>query len=135
MTEAFKSCGKCGQIWHKRADLVRDPELILIGYQPTFADAAEGLLLFTHVARDCGTTLAIKVAEFKDLVPPHAESIKSTGTLVCPSHCLRVRDLQVCSVPCQMGWVRQLIQVLRQREVPMAALLSHELPVRVQQTA
>ena len=135
MDGAFKCCGKCLKTWRTREDLVRDSELVLIGYQPTFGEPAEGLLLFTHMTPRCGSTLAVVVGDFEDYVQTQAETMPFVGAFVCPSHCLRVHDLQACNAPCQMRWVRQLIQILRRHEVPSILPMSPILPLPVRQMA
>lgn len=135
MDGTFKCCGKCFKAWRHREDLVRDPDLILIGYQPTFGPPNDGLLLFTHVTPDCGSTLAVPVRAFEDYIRTRDDAIRLVGTSVCPGHCLRVHDLQACHVPCQMRWVRQLIQILRRHEVPMINPLSPARTSRARQRA
>ncbi|HOV98529.1 MAG TPA: hypothetical protein PK595_03025 [Bacteroidota bacterium] len=70
LTTIFKQCPLCGKIWRTSDEFLQDPELHLNGYQGSLFRLFEGrdqrgLLLFTHVAVHCGTTLAFNAEEFR----------------------------------------------------------------------
>ena len=66
----FKQCPLCGKVWNTIDEFLSDKELHLNGYQGNMKrllDGREqfGLLLFTHRAEQCGTTLAFEPSVFK----------------------------------------------------------------------
>jgi len=67
----FKRCSLCGAEWQTRDEFLADKTLKLNGYQGSLrrlrlGEMARGLLLFTHKAPGCGTTLALEAKRFKD---------------------------------------------------------------------
>ena len=67
----FKKCTLCGMVWRNREEFLQDPTLILNGYQGSLqgllsGKQKRGLLLFTHLTEECGTTLACDPSAFKD---------------------------------------------------------------------
>jgi hypothetical protein len=67
----FKRCSLCGVVWQDRDAFLSDSTLVLNGYQGNLRQLLsgrqrQGLLLFTHTAAGCGTTLAFDPTEFKD---------------------------------------------------------------------
>jgi hypothetical protein len=66
----FKRCSLCGKVWQHRDDFLNDPDLRLNGYQGNLkrlltGQQRRGLLLFTHMAAECGTTMAFDPSDFK----------------------------------------------------------------------
>lgn len=94
-----------------------DSEVALCGYQPDFSDLEKGLFLFTHRRAGCGTTLALPVHVFSDLVQRPILSPRLTGQPGCPTHCLRMNDLEPCPALCECAYVRDVMQLLR-KEAP-----------------
>jgi hypothetical protein len=113
----FKSCSCCEHRWETRDDLLEDTDVQLVGYQADFADLDRGLLLFTHLTRDCGSTMALEVGEMIDLIdtPRHARTLR--GTDDCRGHCLSVRNLGRCNAPCRNAHVRDLMHEILERQV------------------
>lgn len=70
MEQPFKRCTLCETVWNTRDEFLDDPDLRLNGYQFASRDLLRyrggGLLLFTHMRRFCGTTLALSVRKFKE---------------------------------------------------------------------
>jgi hypothetical protein len=69
-TVVFKKCPLCGKVWMTIDEFLSDKDLHLNGYQGNMKrllDGSErfGLLLFTHGAEQCGTTLAFEPSVFK----------------------------------------------------------------------
>jgi len=66
----FKRCTLCETEWASKDDFLNDPSIVLNGYQFTSKNYrsinAGGLLLFTHIHKDCGTTLALYVHSLKE---------------------------------------------------------------------
>ena len=70
----FKCCSMCQRKWETKEDFLSDPHVKLDGYQWNRKVAlvrypAGGLLIFTHLCDDCGTSLGIAASDFKDAVP------------------------------------------------------------------
>lgn len=66
----FKRCTLCAAEWETRDDFLNDDYITLDGYvylkrRVVSGVPPEGLLLFTHRAPQCGTTLAIAASRFK----------------------------------------------------------------------
>jgi hypothetical protein len=66
----FKRCSLCGKVWNHRDDFLIDPDLQLNGYQGNLkrlltGKQRRGLLLFTHMVAECGTTMAFDPSDFK----------------------------------------------------------------------
>jgi hypothetical protein len=118
MKSIFKQCGHCQKTWHSREAFVKDRELILVGFQAFFHDADEGLFLFNHAVAGCGTTVAVKAGEFKDLSPSAQHPDTVPAQVLCPGNCLRPGDLESCSVACELHWVREVLQILKHRKIP-----------------
>lgn len=110
----FKTCTVCAHRWPRIADLVRDESLYINGYQASFSDAHEGLFLVTHTVDGCGTTLAIMAGALKKLYTGPEHTFRMAFTERCPGRCLHQDDLGPCSNDCDMRWVRDVLQVLRQ---------------------
>jgi hypothetical protein len=66
----FKRCNLCGKEWHSRDEFLNDRAVVLNGYQWNVQNVhlsvgSGGLLLFTHQAEQCGTTMALSASLFK----------------------------------------------------------------------
>jgi hypothetical protein len=118
MRGIYKQCSYCQQTWRQREDMVRDPEVELIGYQAYFDQPADGLFLFTHNAAGCRTTIAVRAGDFEDYAADSAAAIPSAGAVVCPGHCLHHDNLEPCGADCEMRWVREAMRLLRRHAVP-----------------
>ncbi len=108
----FKICTCCSKPWKTLDDFLSEPELELAGYQVNFEDLKGGLFYFSHLSKDCGTTLAIPVQKFtglsnRTILAPHG---KCPGG--CPEFCLRKESLDPCPVECECVWVREIMQVI-----------------------
>jgi hypothetical protein len=69
MNDYFKQCPMCRKIWQSKEEFLADTSLRLNGHQWNRQKVlkglpARGLLLFTHTAENCWTTLAVNVADF-----------------------------------------------------------------------
>jgi hypothetical protein len=107
------TCGLCGKVWHCLDDVVADAGLELTGYQARFDDPADGLVLVTHRIFGCGTTLAFPVSVLRPLYcgPEYTERMALTDE--CSRQCLDHNLLEVCEAPCDMAWVRRVMQSIR----------------------
>jgi len=116
-TTPFKVCPNCEAVWQTMDDFLADPEMEQAGYQVNFVDLKGGLFYFTHHRDGCGTTLAIPVGKFTSL---------SARTLLaargeqpggkCPGSCVRKGDMDPCPVECECVWVREVMQVIKERK-------------------
>jgi len=113
MTPAFKTCSVCGAVWATRRDFLADPEVVLCGYQPDFEDLDRGLFLFTHDRPGCGTTFAIPVAAFADLVPRPILSARLNDPDNPPAPCCRGNGLGPCPMQCECAFVRDVLRIIR----------------------
>lgn len=114
----FKQCTLCGAVWQDLSDLVLDPEVEVHGYQAHFTDPGQGLVMVTHHAEGCGTTLAIRAYKLRDLYDGPAFEERLTGTAACEALCLDSNLLTTCSADCDMAWMREAIQWLLRHELP-----------------
>ena len=116
--ETFKTCPKCLTRWETREDFLSDSTIALNGYQADLSNLAYGLLLFTHEAPGCLTTLAVFAYQFYDLYsgPRHPE-VRAT-TPGCPRLCLNEKNLERCDVICECAFVREIIQTIRNKNKP-----------------
>ena len=112
---AYKRCGLCHATWPSLTAFLRDPSVIIEGYQASFADPAGSLFLFTH---DCGTTLSLRADLLTNLSEHPIHFIRMTSSSSCPGYCLNDRSLAPCKNECDMRWARDIIQLLRKRSFP-----------------
>ena len=66
----FKQCSMCRKEWHTREEFLADRSTTMDGYQVNRRRIEaglppEGILLFTHRTRRCGTTLGISASKFR----------------------------------------------------------------------
>ncbi len=111
-TEEFKRCTCCGQVWPAREDFLSDDNILLNGYQANFKDPARGLFLFVHLKKECGTSVAIRSENFRDLYdgPVYLGSLR--GSEECPGYCLGQFDLNRCDARCRNAYVRELLHII-----------------------
>jgi len=69
----FKRCSMCLKEWHSREEFLADRSTTMDGYQVNRRRIEaglppEGILLFTHRTKKCGTTLGIAASKFKNAV-------------------------------------------------------------------
>lgn len=90
---SFKVCPKCGRRWASRTELLSDPQIILLGYQPGANGFRSGIFLFLHLS--CETSLALELPDLEAIsrVPLLAES-QCTHNIPIPPQvpCLARRD-------------------------------------------
>ena len=108
----FKTCPKCNQGWGRRDDFLADVGIELVGYQVHFEELTAGLLMFNH---SWGTTFAILVSSFHDLVEGPVFSERAAGTDACPGFCNHKTNLKPCPVKCECAYVRGLLRIIQQK--------------------
>ncbi|MBM3499555.1 MAG: hypothetical protein FJX74_12920 [Armatimonadetes bacterium] len=116
--EPFKCCTLCGSRWSGLERFVLDTELKVEGYQANFVDPDYGLFLVTHDIDGCGTTLAVWANDFRHLYTGPVYAERHTGQEHCTGRCLERNLVEACDAPCDMAWVRHVLQWLRRHELP-----------------
>ena len=124
-SSAFKTCPLCHQSWGSLEDFLRDPEVIIEGYQASFVDPLMGLFLFTHNTNNCGTTISLRVHYLQYLVSRTDKLAVLRDTDACSTYCMDPYNLEPCPAPCAMSWIRVVLQMLRTRHFPKD--LNHRL--------
>jgi hypothetical protein len=121
MTEqqVFKTCQSCQTTWKNVIDLVLDQTLEVNGYQAAFDHPENGIIFFTHNIKNCHSTLAINVMDFKDFYCGPRINHHNTGLHTCTGLCLMRNNLENCTAICDMQWVREVLQYLRKHEIPL----------------
>jgi len=66
----FKRCSMCRKEWLTREEFLEDRSMYLDGYQVNRRRIEaglppEGILLFTHRTKACGTTLGVSASKFR----------------------------------------------------------------------
>ncbi|MEI6167022.1 MAG: hypothetical protein WCS52_07490 [bacterium] len=108
----FKKCTGCGHHWGSREAFLSDPAIKLIGYQVNFVELETGYFLFNHLDPACLTTLALPVAQFRNMYQGEVYDIRMTGSVKCPGHCLHDKNMTACPAKCECSFVREVMQVV-----------------------
>jgi hypothetical protein len=111
----FKTCSCCGTVWADREAFMSDGTLDVNGYKADFERLGEGLFFITHRRAGCGSTLSIPAKEFFDLYTGVRYTERRTLTEECPRYCLNEKQLDRCLVSCECAFVREVLNVLRER--------------------
>lgn len=114
----IKTCAMCSTDWPDLESFVTDPQLQIVGYQARFDRPNEGIVLVTHMRPGCRTTLGITVEQLRTLYSGPEHTRRMTGAAECKGLCLENGCLEDCEAPCQMAWVRRIIQFMRRHELP-----------------
>jgi hypothetical protein len=114
----FKQCPNCGYRWNTRDEFLMDKSLEIIGYQANFKKLTAGLFYFNH---SCRGTLALQAFLFGDLYEGPMFTERATGGDTCPGHCLHREELSPCPAECECAFVREIIQLIKEKKVPFTA--------------
>ena len=109
----FKTCTTCYKPWKTLEEFLADPELELAGYQVHFENLEGGLFYFTHMKKNCFTTMAIPVKKLTGLSPRPILAARGTAPNGCPGYCVREEELSPCPVQCECAWVREIMQIIQ----------------------
>jgi hypothetical protein len=115
---AFKTCPLCGARWADYREFVTDAALQVEGYQACLPNPDYGMILLTHTVEGCRTTLGVMAASLRVLYDGPDWPERKTGLEACQLHCLNPKDLEECTVDCELAWVRHVLQWLRRHELP-----------------
>jgi hypothetical protein len=113
-----KSCNLCQTQWHSWEAFVEDRSLQVNGYQASFTTPEDGVILLTHNVEHCGSTMAVRAGDLKSLYRGPHYTIQNHGSTACPGHCTDPTRLEACNQECEMHWVREILQFLRQHRIP-----------------
>jgi hypothetical protein len=109
----FKKCTMCKKEWPERDGFLSDPKLEMIGYQADIESLENGIFLFNHYEKDCGSTIAVRVNQFRDLYHGPVFSQCLFGTEECHELCLHKFNLKPCPAKCECSYVRELVQIVK----------------------
>ena len=110
----FKQCPSCKEVWQTQQKFLDDHNLEIIGYQVNFNNLELGLFLFNHAT--CRTTLSITAKSFRNMYSGPVFTVRKTFGEECPEYCLKKSVLDPCPVHCECAYVREIIQIIRNRE-------------------
>lgn len=108
----FKICPKCATQWETRSTFLLDWDIVLKGYQVNTECLEAGLLLFTHMAEDCLTTMSIPVYKFDDLYSGERYAENKALSEECPRYCLDMEMLDRCTAKCECAFIREIIHAI-----------------------
>lgn len=116
LSKPFKTCPTCFETWSTRDGFISDVHLELNGYQADLDELDQGLFYFTHYKPNCGTTMTIEVRDFKSLYSGEICSERKTDSKECPRYCFNKEQLDKCDVSCECAFVREIIQIIKNRK-------------------
>jgi hypothetical protein len=111
-TNIFKTCPKCRTSWASRNGFLSDNLIKLNGYQVSLSSLEKGLLLFTHEAFSCNSTMGIYVTEFNDMYTGTRYTESKALTTECPRYCFDEKRLERCDAKCECAFVREIISTI-----------------------
>ncbi len=108
----FKKCNCCKKVWETLELFLEDSQLKINGYQADFESLSHGILLFTHLKKECHSTISLPVERFSSLADDSIDDLPfAPGLDKCPGHCLIPENLENCTNEnCHGVVVRRLIQ-------------------------
>jgi hypothetical protein len=115
----FKTCTMCKAHWDTCKQFVEDPELGLNGYLVDFDEPRKGLILVTHHRTSCGSTIAVRAEELEHMYSGPKHYVHNTGKPDCGGHCLTENDFSACSATCDMRWIRDVMQLIKEHRYPV----------------
>jgi len=109
----IKECPSCGEKWNTIDQFLSDPKIKLAGYQVHFDDLEGGLFFFSHLQKECFTTLAIPVTLFLSLNDHPLLKERDEKLCIGSSFCVHQGDLSPKPKKCECIWVREILQTIR----------------------
>lgn len=109
----FKRCHKCNTQWPDRESFLKDPATKILGYQVFFNDLKKGMFLFNH---SCGTTTAVHVRQFLDLLDTPLSSGRHPDDRECPGTCQNKNIMSPCSPKCRCAFISRLMEIIEARK-------------------
>jgi hypothetical protein len=111
-SQSFKTCPACGKCWSSRNDLLSDPTIRLLGFQPGANGFRSGLFLFHH--RTCGTTLATELGALESLSRLPVFALSQCTENFAPAYCLARLGGKPCPLYCVCEFVSEVLAIIRQ---------------------
>lgn len=105
----FRICPKCRKSWATRSSFLGDKLVKLNGYQADFRSLEKGLLLFTHLADSCHSTMGIYVSDFDDMFSGTRYAENKSLTEECPRYCVDEKRMDRCDAKCECAFVREIL--------------------------
>ncbi len=94
--------------------MIRDPLLILNGYQAHLTRPGTGLFTLTHNRPDCNTTISVQVNNFRSYYSGTIPTIRNIDNPSCPGYCKDPNNFHTCSIDCDLRWIRDVMQMFKQ---------------------
>lgn len=111
-TSVFRTCPKCGTTWATRSSFLADKLVKLNGYQASLSSLEKGLLLFTHLADNCHSTMGVYVTDFDDMFTGTRYTENKALTTECPRYCVDEKRLDRCDAKCECAFVREILSAI-----------------------
>jgi hypothetical protein len=111
MHDPVKLCPRC-KTWFTVADLVEDSRVRLIGMNLDHLDPNLNFYYFNHETPSCGTTFAVRVEVFQEMVDEPIPEEVQRGDDVCELHCLDILSSDDCTQLCRWAPYRRLFRRL-----------------------
>lgn len=107
---AFKTCPLCRTRWDSLGELLEDPTVEFLGFQPGPVSSGSGLLLFNH--RRCVTTMALPLANFQALGQAPMFRVAACAAGLKNDLCLRDTQSPDCPPECICQYVWGIICII-----------------------
>jgi hypothetical protein len=106
----------CSAKWKTRDDFLNDRSLGINGYQADFENLESSLFYFTHLKKDCFSTLVLEANDFLSLYAGKKYPERRTRMDDCPGYCLEKEQLSRCDAFCECAFNREIIQIMKVRQ-------------------
>lgn len=113
--QIFKTCPMCEKNWMNRDTFLDDPELNFNGYQANLGIMEQGSFYFTHENVACGSTMILKAEMFLPLYKGIKYEEDRSLSKDCPKMCLDKKQLDRCPMHCELAFVREVSQIIKDR--------------------
>jgi hypothetical protein len=107
----FKACPSCGRVWTDCEKLLEDPDIRLLGFQRSADETRAGMLLFQH--RSCGTSLAVSIKAFEDVIPMPVYSWAKCYRTPAPEFCSAANHNIACPLKCTCEFAYVLLFIIQ----------------------
>ena len=114
----FKTCPYCKTEWTDFIDFLDDKNLVVTGYHAIPEKPEDGIIVLQHDCPECGGSIGVRVKKVADAYDLTHFEESLYGTNACNNHCPTFNDIEACDNNCSMRWVRDLVQLMRNRVPP-----------------
>jgi hypothetical protein len=111
VTAGFKTCPGCENTWLSRNELLGDPQVRLLGFQPVASGHEAGLFLFHH--EKCGTTLALDLPSLGSLSRRPMLALSHCSAGVSTDYCLSKLGGGPCPLYCVCEFVAEVAGLIQ----------------------